>query len=133
MEGYSWEKKNKCGSFFKYEKQQEMSISYRPKLYFVKVDIQACFDTIEQTKLLWKSYLRWAEQMIKTAEYWWKAGSIHNEKVWSNTNPGRTNREKICQKNNQGRYVTTISEQAKTIMILDHQRNFHFSLNMPQS
>ncbi len=25
---------------------------YRPKLYFVKVDVQACFDTIEQTKLL---------------------------------------------------------------------------------
>ena len=24
----------------------------RPKLYFVKVDVQACFDTIEQTKLL---------------------------------------------------------------------------------
>jgi telomerase reverse transcriptase len=26
--------------------------SDRPKLYFVKVDVQACFDTIEQTKLL---------------------------------------------------------------------------------
>ena len=24
----------------------------RPKLYFVKLDVQACFDTIEQTKLL---------------------------------------------------------------------------------
>ena len=24
----------------------------RPKLYFVKVDVQACFDTIEQSKLL---------------------------------------------------------------------------------
>ena len=24
----------------------------RPKLYFLKVDVQACFDTIEQTKLL---------------------------------------------------------------------------------
>lgn len=24
----------------------------RPKFYFVKVDVQACFDTIEQTKLL---------------------------------------------------------------------------------
>lgn len=24
----------------------------RPKLYFVKVDVQACFDSIEQTKLL---------------------------------------------------------------------------------
>ena len=24
----------------------------RPKLYFVKVDVQTCFDTIEQTKLL---------------------------------------------------------------------------------
>ena len=27
-------------------------ICVRPKLYFVKVDVQACFDTIEQTKLL---------------------------------------------------------------------------------
>ncbi len=26
--------------------------SNRPKLYFVKLDVQACFDTIEQTKLL---------------------------------------------------------------------------------
>ena len=26
--------------------------SRRPKLYFVKLDVQACFDTIEQTKLL---------------------------------------------------------------------------------
>ena len=26
--------------------------SIRPKLYFVKVDVQACFDTIEQSKLL---------------------------------------------------------------------------------
>lgn len=25
---------------------------YRPKLYFVKMDVQACFDTIEQQKLL---------------------------------------------------------------------------------
>ena len=25
---------------------------FRPKLYFVKVDVQACFDTIEQGKLL---------------------------------------------------------------------------------
>lgn len=25
---------------------------HRPKLYFVKVDVRACFDTIEQTKLL---------------------------------------------------------------------------------
>ena len=25
---------------------------HRPKLYFVKVDVQTCFDTIEQTKLL---------------------------------------------------------------------------------
>jgi len=24
----------------------------RPKLYFVKVDVQACFDTIDQGKLL---------------------------------------------------------------------------------
>ena len=24
----------------------------RPKLYFVKLDVQACFDTIDQTKLL---------------------------------------------------------------------------------
>jgi hypothetical protein len=26
--------------------------SLRPKLYFVKVDVQACFDSIEQGKLL---------------------------------------------------------------------------------
>jgi hypothetical protein len=27
-------------------------LDIRPKLYFVKVDVQACFDTIEQSKLL---------------------------------------------------------------------------------
>lgn len=27
-------------------------LSLRPRLYFVKVDVQACFDTIEQAKLL---------------------------------------------------------------------------------
>ena len=27
-------------------------IPARPKLYFVKMDVQACFDTIDQTKLL---------------------------------------------------------------------------------
>jgi telomerase reverse transcriptase len=27
-------------------------LTIRPKLYFVKVDVQACFDTIEQSKLL---------------------------------------------------------------------------------
>ena len=29
-----------------------LTSTFRPKLYFVKVDVQACFDTIEQTKLL---------------------------------------------------------------------------------
>ena len=29
-----------------------MTYSPRPKLYFVKVDVQACFDTIEQRELL---------------------------------------------------------------------------------
>jgi len=27
-------------------------LSLRPRLYFVKADVQACFDTIEQAKLL---------------------------------------------------------------------------------
>ena len=29
-----------------------MVLFFRPKLYFVKLDVQACFDTIEQPKLL---------------------------------------------------------------------------------
>ena len=29
-----------------------ISVVYRPKLYFVKLDIQACFDTINQDRLL---------------------------------------------------------------------------------
>ena len=34
------------------EYQHSSNCLGRPKLYFVKVDVQACFDTIEQTKLL---------------------------------------------------------------------------------
>lgn len=35
-----------------YNTLRKVHISVRPKLYFVKLDVQACFDTIEQDKLL---------------------------------------------------------------------------------
>ena len=46
---------NLCKRYFsipswEYVTYQQLDI--RPKLYFVKVDVQACFDTIEQSKLL---------------------------------------------------------------------------------
>lgn len=30
----------------------KLAVRFSPKFYFVKVDVQACFDTIEQNKLL---------------------------------------------------------------------------------
>jgi len=47
--------------------------SHRPKLYFVKVDVQACFDTIDQTKLL--EILR--ELISEVSGTWLPADSLH--------------------------------------------------------
>ena len=51
-----------------------------PKLYFVKLDVQACFDTIEQTKLL--SILR--ELISKVCSVLATASGDAN-KIWHRT------------------------------------------------
>jgi len=73
----------------------------RPKLYFVKVDVQGCFDTIEQTKLL-QILRQLISEVLSILSFfvvlaYLLLGHLHDTEIWAGEYGAWTNQEKLCQ------------------------------------
>ena len=87
------------------------SYEYRPKLYFVKVDVKACFDSIEQEKLL--SILKdiisevcaqiCVQRSLKTDMS--AIGYLHNTEIRKGVPHDRTTIKKFLQKRYSGMLI----------------------------